>query len=143
MTAKEYFENIKCKAQAIDVLEEKLKELELDMTAIGGFDYSKPVVQTSPTNAMEEKILRATDAFNELLQLKKEYIEDYKEMEIRLSKLSKASCAQAIRLRYFGKKRKETRWGWVAEEMGYSEDRAKHLFREGMDEFEELFLKST
>lgn len=141
MTAKEYFENIKCKAQAIDTMEIRLKELEWDMTAVGGFDYDKPRVQTSPKNTTEEKIIKATDAFNELLQLKKEYLEDYKEMEIRLSQLSKAACAQAIRLRYFGKKRKETRWGWVAEEMGYSEDHAKHLFREGMEEFEQRFLQ--
>lgn len=140
MTAKEYFEEIKSKQQAIDLLSRRIREAEADLTAIGGFDYSKPVVQSSPKNAMEEKVVALEDMLADLVQAKKEYQEDYFKMERMLTQLSQASFGQVIRLRFFGKRDRIALWGWVAEEMGYSEDWTKHLFRGAMAEFEKRFL---
>ena len=142
MTAKEYFEEIKSKQQAIDLLSRRIREAEADLTAIGGFDYSKPVVQSSPKNAMEEKVVALEDMLADLVRTKKEYQEDYFKMERMLTQLSQASFGQVIRLRFFGRKDHIALWGWVADEMGYSEDWVKHLFKDAMTEFEKRFLQS-
>ena len=140
MTAKEYFEEIKAKMQALDFLTRRIKEAEDALTAIGGFDYSKDRVQTTPKNTMEDKIIQLEDMLSDLVDQKHEYQKAYFEMERRLTQLSQASFAQVIRLRFFGKRDRIALWGWVAEEMGYSEDWTKHLFRDAMAEFEKRFL---
>lgn len=140
MTAKEYFEEIKAKRQAIEFLTRRIQEAEADLTAVGGFDYAKPVVQHSPKNPMEEKVIELADMLEELVQNKKQYQRECFEMERRLTQLSQASFGQVIRLRFFGKKDRIALWGWVAVEMGYSEDWVKHLFKDAMAEFEERFL---
>lgn len=140
MTAKEYFEEIKSKQQAIDLLSRQIREAEDDLTAIGGFDYTKPVVQSSPKNVMEEKVIELEDLLAELVAQKKQYQREYFKMERRLMQLSNAKFGQVIRLRFFGKKNRIALWGWVAEEMGYSEIRVKELYRDAMREFEERFL---
>lgn len=141
MTAKDYFEEMKAKMQAIDFLVRRIREAEDDLTAIGGFDYTKPVVQSSPKNVMEEKVIELEDLLAELVAQKKQYQREYFKMERRLMQLSNAKFGQVIRLRFFGKKNRIALWGWVAEEMGYSEIRVKELYRDAMKEFEERFLQ--
>lgn len=139
MTAKEYFERIKSIKIGIAKLEQRIREETDDLTAIGGFDYSRPVVQSSPRNAMEEKVLRLHTSIEKLVDLKNEWIKEYEAAERQLRKLSKAEYGQVIRLRYLTKIRRP-KWGWVAEEMEISEVYARKIHQKALEEFEKKFL---
>ena len=142
MTAKAYFNRIKALMDNCDSLKHQVEELNADLTAIGGFDYSKPIVQTSPRNTTEDKILKLYDLISQYTDAIESCQAEIMAAESKLVCLSRPEYAKVIRLRFFGKKGKIALWGWVAEELGYSEGRTKHIFSEAMNEFEKLFLKS-
>lgn len=139
MTAKEYFERIKGIKIEIGKLDQRIREETDDLAAIGGFDYTRPVVQSSPRNAMEEKVIRLRTSIEKLIDLKNEWLKEYEAAERQLRKLSKAEYGQVIRLRYLTKIRRP-KWGWVAEEMEISEVYARKIHQKALEEFEQKFL---
>lgn len=139
MTGKEYFLHIKSLIDERESICRYIAELQADASAVGGFDYAKPSVQTSPRNAMEEKVIKLADQaakFNDLAEL---ISEEVLEAEERLSQLSRPECAQAIRYRFIFRKR----IGWIADEIGYTERQTKRIIAEGLREFEKRWLKDV
>lgn len=139
MTAKEYFERIKGIKHEIAKLDQRIKEEMDDLTAIGGFDYSKDRVQATPKNTLEEKVIRLHSSIEKLIDLKQEWLKEYETAERQLRTLSKAEYGQVIQLRYLTKTRRP-KWGWIAEEMEISEVYARKIHQKALEEFEQKYL---
>lgn len=139
MTGKEYFIKIRNARDAQNSLARQVEELRAMAEAIGGFDYAKPNVQSSPTNATEERIVKLVDTLKEYEEAVIRCSQMILEAEQRISELSRTEYAQIVRLRYMDKKHHT--WGWISEELGYSEIRIKEIHAEALDEFERRFLK--
>lgn len=140
MTGKEYFEGIGVKVVALDRLLEKINELREEATSLGGFAYDEPIVQGGSSHNHYE------GAIDTLADLERQYVldkaaieEEIKQAYSALETLSKREYYKVLDLRYLRKKRHN--WGWIAEEMGYSEDWVRHLCGEALSEFERLYLK--
>ena len=138
MTAKEYFMHIAQVAQSRRYLARTIEELRTESSAIGGFDYAKPVVQTSPHNTLEDKAIRLVEAIDEYEKVSVQYAKEILEAEERVAQLSRPIYSRVIRLRYFNGMHS---WGWVADELGYSEIQAKRLLYSACAEFEDKFLQ--
>ena len=136
MTGKEYFLHIKSLLDERDSLIRLVNELAADATAIGGFDYAKPVVQSSPKNVTEEKIIEIADTMAKLNCEIERSSAEVLEAEKRLTHLSRPEYAQVIRFRYIHRKRK----GWIADEMHTSERNVERLLSKGLKQFESMFL---
>ena len=139
MTGKQYFLHIKCLIDEKESIRKYISDLEEDASAVGGFDYSKPMVQTSPRNTMEEKIIKLADQTARFHTLVEIISEEVWEAEERLSQLSRPECAQAIRYRFIFRKR----IGWIADEIGYTERQTKRIISDGLSEFEKRWLKDV
>lgn len=139
MTGKEYFIKIRNARDAQNSLSRQVEELRAMAEAIGGFDYAKPNVQSSPTNATEERIVRLVDTLKEYEAAVIKFSSMVLEAEARLSELSRSEYVEVIRLRYLDKKHHT--WGWISEEMGYTEQRIREIHGEALDEFERRYLK--
>jgi DNA-directed RNA polymerase sigma subunit (sigma70/sigma32) len=139
MTGKEYFIKIRNARDTQNSLARQVEELRAMTEAIGGFDYAKPNVQSSPTNATEERIVKLVDTLKEYEEAVIRCSQMILEAEQRISELSRTEYAQIVRLRYMDKKHHT--WGWISEELGYSEIRIKEIHAEALDEFERRFLK--
>lgn len=139
MTAKEYFMHIAQVAQSRRYLARSIEELRAESSAIGGFDYAKPVVQTSPHNTLEDKAIRLVEAIDEYEKVSVQYAKEILEAEERVAQLSRPIYSRVIRLRYFNGMHS---CGWVADELGYSEIQAKRLLYSACAEFEDKFLQN-
>lgn len=135
MTGSEYFNEIRAVIDTKARLAQHIQDLKADATAIGGFDYAKPIVQTSPSNTMENKVMRLVDVVAEYEEVTVRCYERIREAEERLMTL-RPEYAQAIRYRYIDRKR----LGWIADELGYTERQIKRFIRDGLREFEEKWL---
>jgi hypothetical protein len=138
MTAKEYFNKIRNAICGRRSLHKHLSDLEANLTAVGGFDYSKDRVQTSPRNTQEEKICEYIDTQNKYLKMMNLYANDILEAEERLNRLSKSEYAEI--LRYLHMNGQRLSYYEISKRMEYSEDRIKHLVSEAYTEFEERWL---
>ena len=139
MTGKEYFIKIRNARDTQNSLARQVEELRAMAEAIGGFDYAKPNVQSSPTNATEERIVRLVDTLKEYEAAVIKFSSMVLEAEARLSELSRSEYVEVIRFRYMDKKHHT--WGWISEEMGYTEQRIREIHGEALDEFERRYLK--
>lgn len=141
MTGREYFFMIADYRDAVVNMKKLLDELRDDATAIGGFDYAKPIVQSTPKNITEEKIIKIADISYEFADKIAEWSRQILEAEKRLVLLSRPDYARILRMRYLDTRRHS--WGWIAEEMGYDEDYVKKLHGKALEEFEGKFLKNN
>ena len=139
MTAKEYFNTIAVYRDSIERLMKHLDYLREGATAIGGFDYSKPQVQSAPKNVTEDKIIKIADAALKVSDLMARYSGMILEAEERLAQLSRYEYSKIISYRFLDTKRHSM--GWIAEQLGYDEVYTRRLYGEALDEFEEKFLK--
>ena len=137
MTGEQYFEHIASIIESRKNLARTIENLRDEATAIGGFDYSRDRVQTTPKNTMEEKVVRLADTIDKYEKTARKYADKVLEAEIRISELSKPEYGKVIRLRYLCGRHT---WGWIADEMGYSEDGAKRICKKSLKEFEERWL---
>lgn len=138
MTAKEYFNRIRNAIYGRRSLHKHLSDLEANLTAIGGMDYSRDRVQTSPKNTQEEKICEYIDTQNKYLKMMNQYANEILEAEERLNGLSKSEYSEI--LRYLHMNGQRLSYFEISKRMGYSEDRIKHLVSEAYTEFEERWL---
>lgn len=139
MTGREYFLRIRAKIDERESLKRLIDELLADASAVGGFDYSKPIVQSSPKNVMEMKIIELADTIEYYEKVVKKCSDEIIEAEERLSELSRPEYAEAIRYRFIYRKRR----GWIADEMGYSEKHIERCIYKGLTEFERRWLGET
>ena len=138
MTGREYFERIRIMIDEKNALRREVDELTAMATAIGGFDYSKPDIQSTPGNVTEERIIKLADATALYADAISRLTDMIIEADHRLCGLSRSEYARVIRLRHLDAVRH--RWGWIADEMGYAEQTAKNLSRDALTEFEKKYL---
>ena len=139
MTGKEYFIGIRNARDAQNSLARQVEELRAMAEAVGGFDYDKPNVQSTPGNVQEDKVIKLVDTLREYEEAVVKFSSMVLEAENRIAELSRSEYGTVIRMRYLDKKHHT--WGWISEELGYSEQRIKEVHAEAMDEFERRFLK--
>jgi len=140
MRGKEYFESIRLKKNSIAYLERRMEELREMSTSLGKFGYDEPQVQTShDKNHYEKMIVELVDLAKQYEELRQECAKEMAVADIRLMQMSKLEYAEVIRKRFMDNRRHS--WGWIAEEMGFSEDRVKHICGEALTEFERRWLE--
>lgn len=138
MTGKEYFENIKKTIDKRRSLNRHLSDLRANLTAVGGFDYSKDRVQSSPKNTQEEKIIKLLDAQAQYYEMIADCSQMIMEAEERLSELSAPEYAEVIRMYYL--ENKHYTYEIIGEKMRYSTSWVKQLMSKGLEEFEIKWL---
>lgn len=140
-TAKEYLSEISKFCYLKNNLMRKMNELECDKVSIGAIRYDKERVDTSPQNVQDEKIIR-------LIELQDEYnaqIQAYHEASMarvkQISQLSRPEYVKILALRFVDlhPTGRIHSLAWIADELGYSEDRIRHMYSEALDEFSEKF----
>ena len=116
-----------------------MEELREMSTSLGKFGYDEPQVQTShDKNHYEKMIVELVDLVKQYEELRQECAKEMAIADIRLMQMSKHEYAEVIRKRFMDNRRHS--WGWIAEEMGFSEDRVKHICGEALTEFEGRWL---
>ena len=138
MTGKEYFIHVRNVREAKESLAKHVDELRAMAEAIGGFDYAKPNIQSTPGNVTENRIIKLVDVLKKYEDVTIEWANLSLEAESRISHLSRTEYADVIRYRYLDAKRHS--WGWIAEEMGYSGQRTRSIHGEALEEFERKYL---
>ena len=140
MTGKEYFNGIRAKIDAISILRRRMEEIAELSTALGGFNYDEPrVMGGMPKNKYEDKAIMLAELSKQLSDALVECVKAKSECDLRLMQMPNRTYVKVLRLRYLEDKRHS--WGWIADEMNYSEDRIKHLLGEALTDFEARFLK--
>lgn len=135
---KEYFLEVQQALIVQKSLRDRLEDLHADLTAIGGFDYSKVRVQTSPQNTQEKKIINYVDMVEEYKKKIGECAYKIMEAESRLCEMSRPEYALVIKLRFMSPKKQSC--NEIGQSMGYSERHIKRILDEALDEFEERWL---
>lgn len=139
MTGREYFEDLRLKKNSLSYLERRIAELREMSTSFGKFAYDDPVVQTShDANHYEQMIAELVDLSAEYEKMRQECAKACAIADVRLMQMTKDEYARVLRWRFLEKKRHS--WGWISDEMGFSEDRVKHMCGEALEEFERRWL---
>lgn len=139
MTGKEYFISIRNKIDIVKHMARRIDEMRAMSTAIGGFDYSKPDVQTFPEkNITEDRVIELADLILKMEEMRAIREAAIREAYERIETLSRNEYTRVLLLRYLGEIKHS--YGWIADEMGYTEDWVKHLHAEALSEFEERYL---
>lgn len=139
MTGKKYFEELRLKINSLHYLEGRIEELREMSTSLGKFGYDEPQVQvTHDKNHYEKWIVELVDLSTQYESLRQECVKAMAEADLRLMQMSKDEYARVLRWRFLDKKRHS--WGWIADEMGFSEDRVKHICGDALTEFERKWL---
>lgn len=113
---------------------EELKELS---TSIGSFDYSKDVVDTSPTgDAIERKVIKIADMEQTLREQIDFYIRKKHQIIDEIESLQEEKYVDILYKRYAEFKRLEQ----ISCEMCISYDYAKHLHGEALLDFQNKIL---
>ncbi len=142
MTAKEYLSEIGNLRRRADVIRKRIADLNEDMTTIGAIEYDRDRVQTSPANRQEDKVIKIVDIKTQYEDELAQCYELEKEIIERINKLSKQIYVDILIRRFVELKPNNQMHtlGWIADEMGYSEDWIKHQYGLALTEFEGLWL---
>ena len=137
MTTSDYFNGVQQAIYSRRSLQKHLADLNDQMTASGGFNYSPDKVQTSPPNK-EERLCNMIDIKrtyeDRIVHLSAIIIE----AEDRLAQLSRAEYSEILRKLYMEDRR--LTYFEIGQAMGYSEDWIKKLATDAFKEFEERWL---
>lgn len=107
---------------------ERLQELRAQATLLTGIDYSKVVVQTSPTDMMADivgEIVEMTEAYRDAILAYQRTVEERARW---IYLLGQPNYEEILERRYLRGERLED----IADSMGISYERAKHLHGEAL-----------
>ena len=139
MTAKEYLSEIHKLRRLLRSLELKAEELRTQAEGVKAITYDKDKVQTSPSNLMEELVLR-------LVEVEEEYgrqiVHYHTEMQKRIDQIAamRPDYAEILRLRYIEGNGHALRLEEIALRMHLSWPRVKHLHGEALEAFRRKWL---
>lgn len=135
--AKAYLSEIRTLRRRAETMGERLRELRAQATLLSGIDYSKAVVQTSPGDMM-------ADIMGEVEELTRRYrdaILDYQtvteERATQIYRLGRPLYEEILERRYL----RDQTLDLIADKMGLSYERVKHLHGEALAEFGRRFLQ--
>lgn len=135
MTTKRYLKQIIRLQKSIEYRKEQLEELRELSTSIGSFDYSKDIVDTTPTgDGMEKKIIKIADLEADLTRKIILYTAKKNQIIEEIESLEEPKYVEILMKMYVEDKSLEE----VAVEMAYSYDRVRHLHGLALVEFEKI-----
>ena len=131
MTGKKYLKSIQKHKQQLVHKKQRLEDL-YNAVGLTGIDYSKDLIQTSPKNSFEEKLVEIADLNREILGDIVSLENQISEAEKRIYMLDNDKHCEILYKRYIDIKSLEQ----ISVEMGYSFDRVRHLHAEAINEFD-------
>lgn len=135
MTTKRYLKQIKRLDRNIKYRKEQLAELKELSTSIGSLDYSKDIVDTTPTgDGLANKIIKIADLEAEITRKMILYTVTKNQIIEEIESLEDTNYADILMKKYVEDKSLEE----VAVEMGYSYDRVRHMHGLALVEFEKI-----
>lgn len=126
--AKQYLRSIRSEQREIRVLMELRESTYLSLLP-PAIRYDKDRIQTSPMDAMPEKMSRVCELDTEIEQRLAE-LDAHRAEAFRLIQRLESEVGRSVLLLYYLRARKDGRaftWSDVAKELQYSEDRIKHI----------------
>lgn len=136
MTAKEYLREIRRMRRKVDMLADTLKELRGQATLLSGVDYSRVVVQTSPSDMMAGIVQRIIDAETDYAQA----VEDlHREIRVRTAMINamQEDYAEILDRIYIRRQPMD----FAAAQMHISYDWARHLHGAALEGFGEKYAE--
>lgn len=135
MTTKRYLKQIIRLDRSIKYRKEQLAELKELSTSIGSLDYSKDIVDTTPTgDGLANKIIKIADLEAEITRKMILYTAKKNQIIEEIESLEDTNYADILMKKYVEDKSLEE----VAVEMGYSYDRVRHMHGLALVEFEKI-----
>lgn len=133
MTTKKYLKQVIRLQKNIEYRKEQLEELKELSTSIGSFDYSRDVVDTTPTgDGMENKVIKVADLEAEIKEKIILYTIKKNQIISEIESLEQETLIDILMKVYVEDKSLEQ----VAVELAYSYDRVRHLHGIALAEFE-------
>lgn len=134
--AKAYLCEIRTLRRRAETMGERLRELRAQATLLSGIDYSKAVVQTSPGDMMADimgEVEEMTRRFRDAI-LEYQTVTEARATQIYM--LGNDVYEDILEYRYI----RDMSLYAIAEKMGYSYERIKHLHGEALAAFGQRFL---
>jgi len=133
---KSYLGEIRILRRRAETLGERLRELRAQATLLSGIDYSKVVVQTSPSDMMAELM-------GEISVMERRYVN-------AIRKYHEAAEARARQIYHMGDERyeeilerrflRDQTLDQIADLMGYNYDWIRHMYGDALSAFQRKFL---
>lgn len=139
MTAKEYLLEIHKSRRILYSLEQRSEELRTQAEGLKAIAYDKDKIQVSPSNTMEEVIIK-------LVEVEEEYgrqiVRYHTEMQKRIDQIAamRPDYAEILRLRYVEGNGRTLRLEEIAVRTHMSFDRVRHLHGEALEAFRRKWL---
>lgn len=140
MTAKEYLLEIQKYHFMVLNKENQLRRIRESVSqllSIQGIRYDRDRVQTSPQDPMSGNVAELIDAERELEKCIMEYNAVINRRVDQINSMDKTEHVIILSKRYLSDK--TTNFQTIADDMGYSYDRACHIHGEALREFEKKF----
>lgn len=138
MTAKEYLKEIRRMKERSDSLRRRIEELWEMAASTGAIEYDKDRVQVSPVNTLEKSVLQIFHLNEKYLRSIARYHAEIQKRDAEISELNRADYEEILRLRYF----EFLQFDEIADRMGKSDDRVRHLHGEALQAFEAVMQKN-
>ena len=138
MTAKEYLGQLRIIRANIRILNEQVQYLETRLTSITVAASKEKVQSSGSGDAFESRIADLVDKKNECLELEKIYDALRQRIILRIVNLGNETYTKILQERYI----KEKSMLQIATELNYSYDWIRHLHRDALAAFENIYLKS-
>lgn len=140
MRAKEYLRSLKNLNGKIKYLEFKLEMLETQAIGITGIDYSRDLVQTSPSEApaIDSVITEITETKAKIKELQKEFDELKCKILICICRIDNRKHIELLTMRYLD----FMSFKKIADKMLYTEQTIKNMHKEAMEAFEKANEKT-
>lgn len=135
MTAKQYLRKIQWYEIKIEQRKFQLKGLYEDIDYLRGIDYSIDKVQTSPRDAMAEKVIRVQQLREEIVQKIADYEAARDEIIAQIQNVSNIAHSALLFKRYVERKKFEL----IAVEMAYNYAYTRSIHGEALKAFAEQF----
>ena len=124
MSAKQEFREVR--SIRLEIMElERSRESILSTLTGHAIRYDSDKVQVSPSDMMPEVIAKVEGIDKKLTKYREKLRKKYSRCIDCIQKIEKSDYRRLLMLRYLDEQPHS--WGWIAEQMGYSEDWIKHL----------------
>lgn len=134
MQAREFLKSLKKKNDKIQCLKLKLETLETRAIGISSIDYSRDLVQTSPSGvpAIDSVISEITETRARIKELEKNFEEQKCKTLVCICRVENQKYVKLLTMRYLD----FLSFGKIAEQMFYSEQSVKNMHYEAIKNFE-------
>lgn len=137
MRAKQYLGQLKNIKNDIGRIRMQILDIDMKLKSPGALRYDKDPVQTSPSNQMEEQIVRLVEMKDRLLQKENAYREKFMLINEQLDSLENPLHREILK-QFFLEQKKIWK---IAIDMDYSQQHIYNHFSIALSEFEDKYLR--